>query len=131
MKAESIKIIDAANVTDAVIKAWKEANPRGVWEIAVDTDEEAGTVEGTDKRGLKTITKKYKQHRCFVRKPTRNELSAALTIKNDPLKQVEEIFRDCWLGGDEIILNDEDFFQGAVAQFTDLMEVRNGEIKKL
>ena len=67
----------------------------------------------------------------YVRKPTRKELSAAMTLKNDPLLQAEDILRSCWLGGDTELLEDEDYFQGAVAQFSELMEVRTGEIKKL
>ena len=107
------KISPASAVTPKIIEDWKKANPRGIWELKVYNEDETENKTG------------------YVRKPTRLELSAALTIKNDPLKQAAEILNDCWLGGDDELLNDEDYSQGALAQFSELMEVRKGEIKKL
>ena len=43
---------------------------------------------------------KVNGHVCYLRKPTRRELSFATTAgKNDPLKFNETLLRGCWLGG--------------------------------
>lgn len=131
MKVKDIQPRHAANVTPEIKEAWKEANPRGVWELNIDTDDEAGEIDKTDERGRVTKVMSYIQKTGYVRKPTRSEISAAMTIKNDALKQAEELLRDCWLGGDEELLDDEDYFQAAVVLFSELMEVRKGELKKL
>lgn len=96
-------------VTQQQIDAWKAANPRGLWELSIE-----------DKK-------------CFVRKPTRNEMKYAMTLatKNDPLGMVEEILNSCFLGGDREILEDDDYFYGAAMQLQELIEIKNGELKKL
>jgi hypothetical protein len=131
MKAKDIKPRNSSDINADVIKTWKDAYPRGVWKLEVDSSEPDGTIEITDKKGRISKVPKFKQKVGFVRKPTRDELSAALTIKNDPLKQVEELLLDCWLGGDEELLKDEDLFQGAAATFMELMEISKGTLTKL
>lgn len=121
MKTAKINVTSSANATPEVIAAWKKENPRGVWILTVFKDDE----EDTDPDAVAESKTGY------VRKPTRQELSAAMTLKNDPLGQAENILRDCWLGGDEELLEDEDYFQGAVSKFSEIMEVRKAEIKKL
>jgi hypothetical protein len=116
MKVKDIQPKNAQNVTAEIIGAWKVAHPRGVWELTVFKDEE--DENGESKTG-------------YVRKPTRKELSAAMTLKNDPMGQAEDILRSCWLGGDDELLEDEDYFAAAVSRFSDLMEVRRAELKKL
>lgn len=113
MKTKDVQPRNSANVTPELIEAWKKDNPRGIWELEVFNEDETQSKKG------------------YVRKPTRLELSAAMTLKNNPLGQAEDILRSCWLGGDEELLDDEDYFQGAVNKFSELMEVRRGEIKKL
>ena len=57
---------------------------------------------------------KVNGHVCYLRKPTRRELSFATTAgKNDPLKFNETLLRGCWLGGSEAIRRDDDKFMGA------------------
>ena len=119
MKTKDILPKRAADVTNAVKDGWKKDHPRGVWELKVFKDEDEDDSEEQEfKIG-------------YVRKPLRTELSAAMTLKNDPLGQAESIFRDCWLGGDQELLDDEDYFQGAINKFSDLMKVRTAELKKL
>ena len=53
-------------------------------------------------------------HVCYLRKPTRRDLSFASSAgKKDPLKFNETLLRDCWLGGSEAIRRDDDKFMGA------------------
>lgn len=113
MQTKDIRPTKAANVTDAVIKGWKEAHTRGVWKMTVFAEE-----------GDESKT-------AYFRKPSRVELASAAAIKNDPMGIAEGLLRDSFLGGDEELLNDDDYFQGALDQFQELMQVRRGEIKKL
>ena len=131
MKVKDIQPRTSADVTEAVLDAWKAAYPRGVYRIAINTDEVLGEEEETDAKGKKYTVKVYGQKVGYVRKPVRNELSAAMTLKNDPLGQAEDILRSCWLGGDQDLLDDDDYFQGALMQFQEVMEIKSGEIKKL
>ena len=58
---------------------------------------------------------KVNGHVCYLRKPTRRELSFATTAgKNDPLKFNETLLRGCWLGGSEAIRRDDDKFMGCL-----------------
>jgi hypothetical protein len=132
MKTKDIQPRRAADITDAVIKAWKDSYPRGVFRLGVnDEDSVIEEKEEKDDRGKKQIVKVYAQKAGYVRKPTRHEIGAAMTIKNDPLLQAEDIFRSCWLGGDEELLDDDDYFQAALLQFQEVIEIKSGEIKKL
>jgi hypothetical protein len=113
MQVKSVQPRKAANVTPAIIEEWKKAFPRGIWEMKVFPED-----DGEPKIG-------------YFRKPTRQELGAASTIQNDPLAIAEDLLRTSWLGGDEELLEDDDYFQGALEQYQELMKVRKGEIKKL
>ena len=145
MQTRDIRPTKAANVTDAVIKGWKKDHPRGVWQIIVYSDdyEEPGTqmpiVEKEEdydriKEEHEAEIAAYKAENTrtgYFRKPSRVELASAAAIKNDPMGIAEGLLRDSFLGGDEELLNDDDYFQGALDQFQELMQVRRGEIKKL
>jgi hypothetical protein len=68
----------------------------------------------------------------YLRKPDRNTLRLAFSkATTDPLGMTEVILENCWLQGDEEILNDDSYFLGAVGQIDKIMEARNGELKKL
>jgi len=97
------------SVSQQQIDEWMKANPKGIWELSIE-----------DKK-------------CYVRKPTRNEMKFAMTLatKNDPLGMVEEILNSCFLGGDREIIDDDDYFYGAAMQLQELIEIKNGDLKKL
>lgn len=96
-------------VTEQQIQEWKDKH-KAVYAITVD-----------DKTG-------------YVRKPTRKDLSFAMTASSggkDPIKMNEALLNSCWLGGDEEIKNDDDYFLGASEQLGKLLEVKEAELKKL
>lgn len=69
---------------------------------------------------------------CYLRKPNRKELGyAAMAGKTDPLKYNELILKNCWLGGDEDIRDDDDLFLSVGAVLAEIIEVKAAEIKKL
>ena len=54
MKVKDIKPRRAADVNEEVKKAWKEAYPKGVFVISVNTDEVISTNYIADKKGKKS-----------------------------------------------------------------------------
>ena len=69
---------------------------------------------------------------CYLKKPSRKALGyASFASKNNPLNFNEVILNDCWLGGDESIQTDDSKFLGVSAVLTDLIEVKEAELKKL
>jgi len=94
-------------VTPEQINEWK-AKHGDVFEIAVE-----------DKRG-------------YIRKPDRKVLGAAMSFaQSNPLKMGEIILTNCWLGGDECIRTDDDYFFGVNAQLEQIITIKEAEIKKL
>ena len=68
----------------------------------------------------------------YLKKPSRKALGyASFASKNNPLNFNEAILNDCWLGGDESIKTDDAKFLGASAVLTQLIEVKEAELKKL
>ena len=71
-------------------------------------------------------------HVCYLRKPTRRDLSFASSAgKKDPLKFNETLLRDCWLGGSEAIRRDDDKFMGASGVLDKIIPDAEAEREKL
>lgn len=69
---------------------------------------------------------------CYLRKPSRQELSGATVLAaSDPMKFNETLLNDCWLGGAEVIKNDDDYFLSASGLLGDLIETKAAELKKI
>ena len=70
--------------------------------------------------------------KCYLKKPDRKTLSAAAVVgKNDPMKYNEVLLKNCWLEGDEQLKTDDGYFLGLSGQLAELIEIKEGEIKKL
>ena len=71
-------------------------------------------------------------HVCYLRKPTRRDLSFASSAgKKDPLKFNETLLRDCWLGGSEAIRRHDDKFMGASGVLDKIIPDAEAELEKL
>ena len=71
-------------------------------------------------------------HVCYLRKPTRRDLSFASSAgKKDPLKFNETLLRDCWLGGSEAVRRDDDKFMGASGVLDKIIPDAEAELEKL
>ncbi|WP_281233505.1 hypothetical protein [Flavobacterium gelatinilyticum] len=69
---------------------------------------------------------------CYLRKPTRQELSYASTAgAKDPLKFNEHILKSCWLAGDEEIQTNDSLFLGISAQLDTICAFEHFELEKL
>ncbi len=69
---------------------------------------------------------------AYLKKPDRKTLSAAAVLgKSDPMKYNEVMLNNCWLGGDEEIKTDDALFLGVSSKLSELIEIKEAEIKKL
>lgn len=67
----------------------------------------------------------------YFRKPDRKVLSYISTLHNQPFKMQEQIVLQCWLGGDELIKQDETYMLGAAQQLQELIAIKQGELKEV
>jgi len=72
------------------------------------------------------------EHKCYLRKPRRQELSYATKVAtNNPLGFNESILKACWLSGSEDIKTVDYLFMGVSGQIAEIVEVADASIKKL
>lgn len=71
-------------------------------------------------------------HTAYYRKPTRKDLSYAMTLQDQPLEMSETLLKSCFLGGDPIMHEDTDYLLGCSGELTDKMiaikKVEVGEV---
>lgn len=104
--------ISNGGVTEETVAKWKKEHGR-VWELDVPVRD--------------------KVHRGYLRKMKRHEFSRASTFisRDEPYKLGEYALENCWLGGDEEILNDEDLFIGAAFQAGQIFDFPKGTIQEV
>ena len=97
--------------TDEQLAGWKKKyGEDGVFEVAV-----------ADKKAV-------------LHKPSRKDLSFASAGSgqgSDVFKFSEILMRQCWIDGDREIMDDDDYFLGAVPVLQAIAEVKQAEVKKL
>ena len=97
----------ASEINSATIEKWKKDHGK-VFQITVE-----------DKTG-------------YYKKPDRKTLGAAMKFgQGDPMKFNETLAQNCWLGGDEEMRSNDDYFLAAATQFGELVTVKQAEIKEL
>lgn len=89
-------------------------------------------IEGWKKQHGSVYEISTKDAVCYIRSPQRKDLSHATTVAgNDPFKFNEVIMKDCWLFGDDSMINDIDKFLGVSEQLGDIIEKAETKLKKL
>ena len=69
---------------------------------------------------------------CYLKTPDRKTLSFASSIATkDPLKFNEVILNNCWLAGDEEIKTNDIYFLSAASKLSEIIEVKEADLKKL
>lgn len=67
---------------------------------------------------------------AYLKKPNRQTMSAATVVgQNDPMKFNEILLKNCWLGGDKRIQDEDDYFLGASAVLAELVTFKAAELK--
>lgn len=101
-----------AEITEAQIKKWK-AKYGDVFAISVK------------------LNNKEKATGYF-KKPDLNIIAAAAKFaETDPIKSGTVMLENCWLGGDEIIKQDDEAKLGVIKRLGELFKVKEAEVKKL
>ena len=103
------QVIGIASKED--IKKWKEQH------------KEIYRLTATDSSGV--------SHACYVRKPSRLDLSVAQNKQNDPIRMNETMLRQIWLGGDDAMRTEDELFLGISAKIGDLVQIAECELEKL
>ena len=71
-------------------------------------------------------------HICYLRKPSRSELSYAATVsQNNTLKGNEVLMKAMWLGGSQDIQTEDELFFGASAKLAEVIQVKEAELVNL
>lgn len=94
-------------VTDAEIQKWKQEHGE-VYHYEVDG------------------------YHAYLKPADRKTISHANAMgENDDVKFNEILLDDCWLGGDEIIKQNDSYFLGISSFLAELIQVKAGQLKKL
>ena len=67
----------------------------------------------------------------YMRKPDRKVLAYASSGGTNRIKVSETVLRSIWLGGDEEILENDEYFLGAIQKLDQMLKVREAELEKL
>ncbi len=67
---------------------------------------------------------------CILRKPSRQDLSYISVIR-DPIKRKEALLNQIWVTGDEEFKTDDELFLGLASKLSELVSVKEVEIKNL
>ncbi len=107
MAEKRVPAAPSAEITAAQIAAWKREYGR------------VYRVESDGKQG-------------YLRKPNRTIIGAASVLGgSDGIKIAEVIVENCWLGGDEELKTNDDYFLGIVSQINALTETAQVELKEV
>ena len=91
----------------------------------------AEQVEQWKKQHGKVFVASADGHKAYYRKPTRKDLSYAMTLQNQPLDLTEALLKNCFLGG-EPLHEDPDYLLGCSGELVDRMihikKVEVGEV---
>jgi len=68
----------------------------------------------------------------FFKRPSRKSVGyASVAGKTNPIKFNEVLAKECWLGGDDVILTRDDLFLSIGAQLAELIGAKEAELVKL
>lgn len=68
----------------------------------------------------------------YLKQPDRKTLSAAtIGSKGDPIKYNEIVLKNCWLGDNIEMLEDDSIFYGLSQKIDEITNAKIGELKKL
>ena len=71
-------------------------------------------------------------HIAYLRKPGRTDVSYATTVgQKDAIKFNETVYKNCFIGGSEEILEKDELFFGASAVLDKMIEVADAELGEL
>lgn len=114
------------NVTPEIIEGWKKQYGEVYsLEVSVDPEKyEAGTIS----KDLDEIPKIV----GYLRKPDRKVMNYAMvTMAKNIITAGKAVVKDCWLGGDEMLITNEEYSTAAAFQAIELVDVYQSRLKKI
>lgn len=78
-------------------------------------------VEQWKKEHGKVFVATAEGHKAYYRKPTRKDLSYAMTLQNQPLEMSETLLKNCFLGGDSVMHEETDYLLGCSGELVEKM----------
>lgn len=88
----------------------------------------AAQVEQWKKDHGRVFVAKSGDKKAWYRKPTRKDLSYAMTLQNQSLEMSEMLLKQCFLGGDAVMHEDTDYLLGCGDLVDLMMAVKNVEV---
>lgn len=69
---------------------------------------------------------------CYLVKPNRQIMGRVINLmaQGKPYEAGGVVLNSCWIEGDKEILEDDDMYLSAINSLSDLITIRNGQIKK-
>jgi len=69
---------------------------------------------------------------CYLKRPDRQTLKAAVAVgEQDAMRYDEIVLENCWLGGDEEIKDNDNYFLEVVPVLAEIVDYGRAAIKKL
>lgn len=117
----------ATIITPELLDGWI-AQHGEVHELSV-----ADSVEAFDPYKVPTADDEVLEHavRGYLRKPNDRELSYAMSKLPAMIEAGKVLVKNCWLGGNDRILDEPALLTAAALQAMPLLEVRQAQLKKL
>lgn len=92
----------------------------------------AEQIEAWKKKHGKVFCYEVDGEKIYFKQPDRHIIaSAGVIAANDPIAYAEHIFKNCFLGGNKALLDDNSVFFGLVQIIDQLLSVKVGELKNL
>ncbi|MBP3762940.1 MAG: hypothetical protein J6I49_03555 [Bacteroidales bacterium] len=86
-------------------------------------------IEQWKKEHGKVFVAKADGKTAYYRKPTRKDLSYAMTLQEQPLDMSEMLLKQCFLGGDSVLHEEVDYLLGCMGELTQrMMTVKQVEV---
>ena len=114
------------NPSQQQVEAWKKEHG-DVYsiEVALEPESMEPGVAFLDLDELPKIT-------GWLKKPDRKVMNFALVgLNRNPISAGKAVLKDCWLGGDLRILNEDKYASAAALQAVDLIDIYQSRLKKL
>ena len=85
-------------------------------------------VEQWKKEHGKVFVASSEGKKAWYRKPTRKDLSYAMTLQNQPLDMSEMLLKSCFLGGDPEMHEDSDYLLGCTELVEKMLTTKHVEV---
>ena len=69
--------------------------------------------------------------KAYFKMPDRNTLSLVMSLQKNPMKANEALAVNCFVGGDRVLLEDDQLFFATLSKLVALLQLKEATLKKL